>query len=200
MTKPTTKPAGGVRTLADLRDRCTIDDETGCWNWSLAVATSRGGVIPMVHLAAGVLPGVDRQSTVPAARAAWLLSGRTLAPGHVVYRHVCEAKRCINPKHCAAATRPDALAAVAATGRNRGKPQRQVSTALARRCMAKPVDVVRRAEEMFAAGVMQKDVRAQLKLSQKTAAAIREGRHMHSAGRQGVLRGASVFTLGVSAT
>ena len=47
---------------------------------------------------------------------------------------------------------------------------------------------------------VQKDVRAQLKLSQKTAAAIREGRHMHSSGRQGVLRGASVFTLGVSAT
>lgn len=200
MKKPTVKHLGGVRKLEDLRNRCAIDDETGCWHWRLAVATSRGGMVPMVHLAAGVLPGVDRPATAPAARAAWLLSGRRLAPGHVVYRHLCEAKRCINPEHCAAGTRPQALAAVAATGRNRGKPERAVITAKARRSLVKPAEVVRQAEQMFAAGEMQKVVRAQLGLSQKTAAAIRQGRHVHSAARQGLLRGASVFTLGVPAT
>ena len=28
---------GGIRSVADLRERCRIDDETGCWHWGLAI-------------------------------------------------------------------------------------------------------------------------------------------------------------------
>lgn len=198
--KPATPNRGGVRVLEDLRQRCWVDDVTGCWLWRQAVATSRGCTVPMVHLSAGVIPGVDRNATVPAPRAAWLLSGRKLEPGHVVWRHVCEAGLCINPAHCRAGTRPEALAAVAATGRNRGKPERAVRNTLSRMHMVKPAEVVHQAEAMFAAGRLQKDVRAELGLSQKTAAAIRQGLHPHSAARRNVLRGASVFTLGAAAS
>lgn len=200
MSKPTSKPAGGVRTLEDLRLRCVIDEETGCWLWQQAVATAGGGTTPIVHLPDNVLPGVGRRSTIPAARAAWLLSGRKLQPGHVVWRQLCTGGRCINPAHCRAGTKSDGLAAVAATGRNRGKPERAVINAKSRASLAKPVELVRQAEALFAAGKLQKDVRATLGISQKTAAAIRLGRHPHSSGRNRVLRGASVFTLGVSAT
>ena len=193
--KPATPNRGGVRTLQDLMLRCTVDDETGCWLWAMAAVNPRGAVTPMVHVAAGVA-GQAVGATIPAARVAWLLSGRRLEPGHVVWRHVCGSGMCINPEHCRAGTRSTALKAVAATGRNRGKPERAAKNALARLRMVKPVDVVRQAEAMFAEGKLQKVVRAELGLSQKTAAAIRQGLHPHSSGRQHLVRGASVFSLG----
>lgn len=195
--KPTTpQHRGGVRTLQDLLLRCIVDDETGCWHWRQAVSTWRGGSVPMVHVPAGIVQGIDEQATIPAARAAWLLSGRRLRPGHIVWRHVCGSGTCINPAHCRSGTRSVALKAVAATGRNRGRPERAAQNALARLRMAKPAEIVLQAEAMFAAGKLQKDVRAELGLSQRTAAAIRQGLHPNSSGRQHLVRGASVFSLG----
>lgn len=196
MTDARAKRTDGVRALEDLRQRCRVDDLTGCWHWALAVATQGGCIVPMVHVSTGALGNDRKSNTMPAARAAWLLSGRRLPAGHVVWRQVCTADRCINPAHCLAGTRSEMHAAVAATGRNRGKPERAVVNAKSRLHMVKPAKVVRQAEQLFAAGRMQKEVRAQLGLSQKTASAIRRGLHPHSSGRQRVVRGASVFSLG----
>lgn len=182
------------RTLQFLKDRCRIDTETGCWLWSMGAFISGSSVTPVVHLPRQV--GDSKYTTTPAAREAWKLAGKPLAPKHVVWRHVCSSGLCINPDHCRAGTRTQMLAAVAATGRNRGKPERAVVNTLSRMKMVKPVELVRQAEAMFAAGMLQKDVRAALSLSQKTAAAIRLGQHPHSAGRQNLVRGASVFALG----
>ena len=63
-----------------------------------------------------------------------------------------------------------------------------------RSSMLTPVDVVRRAEEMFEAGEMQKTVRAALGILASTAALIRKGQHPHSAGRQALVARASVFS------
>lgn len=199
MTDTRTKSAGGVRTLQDLKDRCRVDTETGCWLWSMATMTSGSSIVPVVHLPRD---GGDRSkhTTTPAAREAWKLAGKPLERGQVVWRHVCSVGLCINPAHCRAGTRTEMLAGVAATGRNRGKPERAACNTRARMRMVKPIDVVRQAEAMFAAGKLQKEVRAELGLSQKTAAAIRLHRHPHSAGRQLLVRGASVFTLGGRAT
>lgn len=186
---------GGVRSLADLKDRCRIDDETGCWLWTLAVCVARGGVVPMAHIPAGVFAPVPKGGTMPAPRLAWLMSGQKLQPGQVVWRQVCTGGRCIRPDHCRTGTRTEMHAAVAATGRNRGKPERAAINTLARQRMVKSVDVVRKAEAMFSDGRLQKDVRAVLGLSQRTASSIRQGRHPHSVGRQRVVRGASVFNL-----
>jgi len=185
-----------TRTLQDLKDRCRIDAETGCWLWSMATMTSGSSVVPVVHLHRQ--PGEERSkhTTTPAAREAWRLAGKPLKPGHVVWRHGCSGGLCINPDHCRAGTRSEMLAGVAATGRNRGKPERAALNTRARLRMVKPVDVVRQAEAMFAAGKLQKEVRAALGLSQKTASAIRQHCHPHSSGRQLLVRGASVFTLG----
>lgn len=186
------------RTLQDLKDRCRIDGETGCWLWSMATMVSGSSVVPVVHLPR---QGGDRSkyTTTPAAREAWKLAGKSLPSGHVVWRHVCSGGLCINPDHCRAGTRSQMLAGVASTGRNRSKPERAAVNTRSRMLMVKPVEVVRQAEAMFAAGVLQKDVRTALSLSQKTAASIRLGQHPHSAGRQNLVRGASVFTLGRSA-
>lgn len=193
---PASRHMGGVRTLSDLRDRCRIDSETGCWLWTMAVCTARGGVIPMAHIPAGVFKPVPNGGTIPAPRLAWLMSGRALQPGQVVWRQVCSSGLCIRPEHCRAGTKAEMHAAVAATGRNRGKPQRAAINALARMSMVKPIEVVRQAEALFAEGKLQKEVREALSLSQRTASAIRQGLHPNSAAGQRVVRGASVFTLG----
>lgn len=185
----------GVQTLADLRNRCRIDDETGCWEWAMAAISPRGSIVPIVHLGRGAL-GADpsvKQNNMPAARAAWLMAGNLLPAGHIVWRHVCAAGLCINPGHCRAGTRSQMHAAVAATGRNKGKPDRRAINARNRLGMVTAVEVVRKAEAMFADGVLQRDVRKALGMAQETAARIRKGQHVHSAGKQMLVRGASVF-------
>lgn len=191
----TKKPAvcSGVKALQDIYDRCIPDAETGCLLWAGAMSGGRWAV-PMVGISTQSpwRPG----STATAMRAAWALAGRQLRRGDVVWRQVCTDKRCCNVEHLRAGPRGVMLSAVAATGRNRGKPERAVVCAKARAKMLTPVDVVRQAETMFAAGALQKDVRSALRLGQKTAAAIRENRHPNSAKRQNVVRMASVFALG----
>lgn len=194
--KPAT-PGRGVQTLADLRDRCRIDDITGCWLWSLCCSTPRGGITPLTHIGAGLV-GNASDVTMPAARVAWMLAGNKLKPGNLVWRHVCKAGLCINPDHCRVGTRRDMHAAIAGSGRNKGSPIRAVTNAKNRLLMMTPPEAVRRAEVMFAGGEMQKTVRAELGIGQLTAAAIRKGLHPHSAGRQRLVRGASVFSLGAA--
>lgn len=186
----------GVRDLQGILDRCRVDDLTGCWLWSLAVITPRGSTTPVAYLPPGVL-GRDKAQTMSAAKAAWLLSGRSLPAGHVVWRHVCADAMCVNPAHCRSGTRAQMGSEISATGRNQGDPKRAAICARNRMSVVKPAATVREAEAMFARGCLQRDVRAALGISQATAAAIRRGTHPHSAGRQHLVRDASIFTLGM---
>lgn len=192
MTDTRRKRNDGVRSLEGIRSRCVIDTETGCWLWRGAFSIKRGGhATPRVWLAK------DRRSEV-AGRAAWLLSGRKLKPSEVVWRSVCTDTRCINPEHAKAGTRTQMHAAFVADGRLRGTKRALVN---AKNCAKQllSVETVRRAEAMFAAGAMQKDVRRELGISQGPAARIRKGLHPNCAASQRVLPGASVFAWGVLA-
>ena len=52
MTDPRRKRQDGVRSLADIRSRCVIDAETGCWIWRGAFSVKVGGhATPRVWLA-----------------------------------------------------------------------------------------------------------------------------------------------------
>ena len=188
-----TKRYGGCKTLADILDRCRVDTETGCWLWAQCVLSKRGTTTPVAHLGAGALGSTGKGNSMTAAKAAWLLAGKPLEPGHVVWRHVCRAGLCVNPAHCRAGTRSEMHATVAATGRNKGTPGRAAINTINRQSMLTPIDKVRIAESMFDAGSLQKDVQAALGITQKTAAAIRLGRHPHSVGRQRLVANASVF-------
>ena len=91
----------GIRTLDDLRQRCVIDTDTGCWHWRLAL--SQGA--PRVHLAHPCLgPG---RHVMRGRRAALLLArGRDLPAGHVAYARLCCASDdCVNPAHCQSGSR-----------------------------------------------------------------------------------------------
>ena len=198
MTDTRRKRQDGVRTLEDLRIRCVIDAETGCWLWRGAFTISsdrRGQPTSRVWLP-DAPPGAK---TGTATRAAWLLSGRPLAAGHVVWRSVCTDSACINPAHGAAGTRTAMHAAFVADGRLRGDPRRAAINARNRASLLVPVEKVRQAEAMFAAGAMQKTVRAVVGISANSAAQIRKGLHPNCSGQVRAVANASVFTMRAAA-
>ena len=190
MTDTRRKRQDGARTLEDLRMRCVIDAETGCWLWRGAMSRSgRGQPTTRVWI-----PDEDGSGKIMTGqRAAWILAGNPLQDGHVVWRHFCTRGDCISPHHGAAGTRQQMHAAIAASGRLRGDPRRAVVNARNRAGMLVPLEIVQRGERMFAAGALQKEVKAALGISHKSAKLIRIGAHPHSTGRDRVVAGASVF-------
>ena len=79
----------GILSLEDLRQRCRIDSETGCWLWAgaLSANTPRAWFF---H------PEKARFQCMPAARAAWLLARGPIG-GRVVYHALCSETICVNP-------------------------------------------------------------------------------------------------------
>lgn len=186
----------GVTTIDGLMGRCRIDDETGCWNWAWGLAGKPSFPIPMIHLGAGVC-GFEKITAIAAYRAAWLLAGKKIAKGAVVYRNCCNPL-CCNPAHLKTGKRADMYAHYAATGRNKGQPHRKTANAKNREKMMVTADRVQRVEEMIKAGMLQKEIAAEMKMCTSTVRSIRDGRHQNCTGgvHQRLIRGASIFSLG----
>ncbi len=94
----------GIRTLDDVRDRCRIDDITGCWIWGGAVAEGS----PVTYL-----PAAGRKVSVMRA-VAYLRTGAFPA---------CAWRTCSTPLCCrcvAFGTVAEHGAWIAATGQRRG--------------------------------------------------------------------------------
>lgn len=89
----------GITTIDDLRERCVIDEDSGCWH----LRSARGRALPknQRHVI-----WVHGQGHVTATRAAWLLShpGRTLPARWCCYRR-CESYDCVCPDHVIGGTR-----------------------------------------------------------------------------------------------
>ncbi len=188
----------GVHSLDDIMGRCVIDRELGCWVWRGAtIASPSGRGRPGTRVWLSESPDGSGPAVMTATRAAWLLAGKPLDPGHVVWRARPHCRHgCINPAHGGAGTRRQMFEAFTATGQLRGDPQRALVNAKNRRRQVLPRDLVVKAEELFAQGWMQKDVAAWLRIGHDTARKIRLGVHPNSTASQRVLRGASVFSLG----
>lgn len=188
----------GVTSLECIRERCRIDDETGCWNWAWAKSKSTTPT-PVAHIAAGVL-GFDRYVLIPAYRAAWLFVGNKIPEGHVVYRRCCNTE-CCNPEHLKTGTKKQMHAHYSKSGKNKGKPHRRIVNAISRRKMMTPPERVKQVEDMLAAGYLQKQIMVALHMDGETVRRIRLGQHPHCSGGSAkqLVRGASVFTLGMGA-
>lgn len=132
MTTPKKRrDCGGVRTLAGMKDRCVINDETGCWEWQQTADVHTGGTLPRVWLA-------DLNKCTTAMRGAWMLAGRRpLRKGEVIWR-TCRNGLCCNPDHLKAGTKAQWGAWAHDQGHLRGDPVR-AATARARRLAASPV-------------------------------------------------------------
>lgn len=183
----------GIRNVDDIKARCVIDDIAGCWVWKGGCTRDSKGYTfnPAIHIPPGVL-GEKRQVTT-GQKAMWLLLGRRLNPGYVVYRD-CLNALCLCPSHLRSGTRSAMLKFVSDSGKNKGKPDRILVCERNRQHMLTPVEKVRAAERMFADGAMQKTVAEELKIDGTTARNIRLGNHPHSAGRLQGVRQASAFT------
>lgn len=186
----------GVYRLSDIRDRCRIDRETGCWLWSMAVSTGgrpHSSLTPRVLLPKGVLSADHRTVSVP--RASWLMSGRTLEPGHLVWR-TCGRELCVNPDHLMAGTKAEEGAWTRESGRLRGSLMRvAVNTRNAAKAQAIKPETVRAIEQQLAAGRLQREVSADFGIHLTTISKIARGLHVHQRGGGCQVRGASVFAL-----
>lgn len=118
MTAPTTEPGSprrtrsdGIRTVSDLRDRCVIDDITGCWHWRGATARGRSPV--------AWLPAIGSRTTMGVIISV-LLTGAKPPKGRV-WHHTCETPFCANPKHQKLGTRSSQMLVAAVS---RGPLQR----------------------------------------------------------------------------
>jgi len=116
MSHPHGTHLGGIRTLEDLRIRCAVDDDTGCWHWRL----SKCDGVPKVHVTHPALPRPGH--IMRGRRAALLLArGRDLPAGHVAYARLqCTSKDCVNPAHCQSGDRDAHGVYLAKSGRVKG--------------------------------------------------------------------------------
>jgi hypothetical protein len=112
---------GGVRDLEGIRLRCYCDPDTGCWHWRGTNGKRHDRCAsrePLVWLA-------DQRRTATVCRAAWMLAGKPLKPGYVVWRR-CRVSDCANPAHLMAGTKAQWGAWVARTGYLRGRIERTI--------------------------------------------------------------------------
>lgn len=109
----------GIKTLEDLRERCVVDDFTGCWTFQVQHRPARRGDWGCnVWLS-------DQQRSETLQRAGWLLAGRPMGKGRgwVVWR-TCTNLLCCNPAHLRAGPREQMGQWQEQKGTLRGDPKR----------------------------------------------------------------------------
>ena len=90
MPIPKGHDCGGMTTIARLKDRCVIDDETGCWNYNGHKAKSD-------HTQSLWLPALGKTLSLGAA-VGYLTTGKQNSPGKC-WAPMCGNRYCGNPKH-----------------------------------------------------------------------------------------------------
>ena len=91
----------GIQTIADLRDRCRINEETGCWHYGRASRTNKGP--PCVRLSA-----LGHEMVSLGVAIGFLRTGARPAKG-VNWRVICGTSQCANPEHRKPGTRSDQM-------------------------------------------------------------------------------------------
>jgi hypothetical protein len=90
---------GGIRSVEDIRQRCRVDDDTGCWHWGMAKDKAGYGRVYFVL-------GEERMYTSSVRRAALTLKGGEKLPKWAVAfaKQHCHTRDCGNPDHARAST------------------------------------------------------------------------------------------------
>lgn len=135
----------GIHTIADLRERCHVDADTGCWHWRGGWS---GNGVPSARIPAA--PGVS----LPLGHViAVLVTGDLPKPG-IVWAWTCETRQCGCPAHRRPMTlsavrklrskgghRPDAIASICRAARARATVG-SMETARAIRASDEPLRVM----------------------------------------------------------
>jgi hypothetical protein len=168
----------GIYTLDDLRDRCVIDQASGCWNYRPAHGDAR---VPRVALP--VLGG----RTVHLGAAICVLRTGKLPERGVIWCAACNNPRCANPAH----RKPHTMA-----WRMRAANIKRSPLTRARMSRAKRTKLTDQAVLQIAASSgTHKQVAAQFGISWQYAGLIRRGERRPYI----VAPGASVFSMGQGA-
>lgn len=87
---------GGIVTLEHVRDRCHIDEDSGCWNWRMGYSRTRTK-LPVAWIAA-------EQRTVSVIR--WVYTQtRAKKLGKMTVWRTCGNQECVNPDHLIAGSK-----------------------------------------------------------------------------------------------
>jgi hypothetical protein len=185
----------GIRTIEDIRDRCVLDEDTGCWMWAGAMINARMST-PSLRLTRSAWAdlGVGK-TTKSGLRAAWLLAGKRLPDGHIVWRSCCNSK-CINPAHLRAGDRDAFGRHVARNGIAAADPSRRARLMLISAPRTIPPEVIRAIESDIQAGRSRNEIRDAHGVSLSMVSRVATGQHQHQRGR--LVPGASVFALGAA--
>jgi hypothetical protein len=131
----------GIRTIADLRDRCWVDPDTKCWHWR--GAKHKVGVGNRQPVGMAWCPAAQRAVTL-GVLISFLRTSKGPAKGQLWYC-VCDTRDCANPAHRKLGTQrdvkrsaPDALSHLkaAAVLRARSKVSDEVASEI--RCSDEP--------------------------------------------------------------
>ncbi len=103
----------GIVSLEDLRQRCVVDEDTGCWH----LRTARGKLLPRGDRHVVWVHGVGH---ITATRAAWMMSrpGKLLRNGYICFR-TCDSYDCIAPRHISSGNRATWFKHITASGKAR---------------------------------------------------------------------------------
>ena len=83
----------GIRSLADVKLRCEVDEITGCWKWSRSYNYSREA-----HHRTAVAWFPLRERVMSVARIVAILDGKPLHKGWRAW-NTCNTEGCCNPEH-----------------------------------------------------------------------------------------------------
>lgn len=121
MSHPVGTYLGGIRTIEDLRKRSRVDEDTGCWHWSLSMNTSS----PKVWF---TLCG--ERTCMRGRRAALsLLNGERLPKDQVAFgTRDCKSDDCVNPAHARVGDRQKFGKALAKSDRLKGLPTKIIAS------------------------------------------------------------------------
>lgn len=156
---------GGIRTIGDLKMRCTVNDETDCWHWRLGKTQ---GKYPKVSFR---INGETQART--GLRAVFLVLGRDVPQGMTVYHYKCNANDCLNPAHLKMGTHQEKWAHIREAGYLRGRPERSAANkAIAmKRCkVAEHMDLILHSNKN------SEELGRELGLNPSTIRAARSGR------------------------
>lgn len=176
----------GIQTLEDVRVRCRVDPDTGCWVWGMSLASG----VPCLRVPAGVL-GNEKAVVMSAHKAAWLLAGNT-RPGEgiaLIRKVCCKESLCVAPHHRRVGSRSAVNRAAAARGSYNSHVRIE---ALLAGCLkqAISVEMVRAIEGRLAEGASARALAKEFGVDKDTVSKVRDGKHFHQR-RTGA---ASVFT------
>lgn len=113
----------GIRTIEDVRARCRVDADSGCWVWALSYSTNRGAKTPI-----GYWPAIRK--TLSVSRLVWMLTRKCDAEaleGRLVWAG-CWNSGCCNPEHLASGTHAQRLVLARTAGRRQECPTRRSAT------------------------------------------------------------------------